>query len=367
MADTGILIVYNMENSNLLVPFLPKDDLCPICFSNNLTYLITPCSHYFCIPCLSLYLQIKITEGQVLKIQCPSQNCPTLLTQNQIESLISKDLFEKYRNFHSKFSLESNINFRWCPQKNCEGFAMYTSSNLLTCNHCSYEFCFLCAESWHFGKKCLQDDSFFLNWAKKKKVKKCPNCKMNTEKAGGCSHITCTKCSIDWCWLCGNSKDGHSELQCFAGKNIMDLHWSAIFFAIFLPILVPFAMPVMFIFTIYQENIEEDVERQNRWESFIAKNKILVIVLLVFISPPVTLLWIACSLLIIGFAISVKYAPDKYNKNLCWGLFLLVFIFTGAGVTIAVVSAALVVGICIIPIIGILLLLCKLIYLAFFK
>ena len=34
------------------------------------------------------------------------------------------------------------------------------------------------------------------------KVKECPGCKVMTEKAGGCNHITC-KCGASWCWFCG--------------------------------------------------------------------------------------------------------------------------------------------------------------------
>ena len=33
-------------------------------------------------------------------------------------------------------------------------------------------------------------------------TKACPRCSAHIEKNGGCNHITCHKCSFEWCWLC---------------------------------------------------------------------------------------------------------------------------------------------------------------------
>ena len=30
----------------------------------------------------------------------------------------------------------------------------------------------------------------------------CPGCQVATEKSGGCNHMSCVRCRLEWCWLC---------------------------------------------------------------------------------------------------------------------------------------------------------------------
>jgi len=39
-------------------------------------------------------------------------------------------------------------------------------------------------------------------------TKSCPRCDFETEKNGGCNHMTCQHCKCDWCWICGQAIEG---------------------------------------------------------------------------------------------------------------------------------------------------------------
>ena len=45
-------------------------------------------------------------------------------------------------------------------------------------------------------------DKEFEEWRSHKIVKRCPYCRMWTEKNEGCNHMTCVECKFQWCWLC---------------------------------------------------------------------------------------------------------------------------------------------------------------------
>ena len=58
-------------------------------------------------------------------------------------------------------------------------------------------------------------------------VKRCPNCKYYSEREGGCNHITCPACKVQWCWLCRDIIDYFHFLnsvtcsgQKFSEKNV---------------------------------------------------------------------------------------------------------------------------------------------------
>eukprot|EP01059_Diplonema_ambulator_P019568 TRINITY_DN3302_c0_g1_i1.p1 TRINITY_DN3302_c0_g1~~TRINITY_DN3302_c0_g1_i1.p1 ORF type:complete len:494 (+),score=128.39 TRINITY_DN3302_c0_g1_i1:1210-2691(+) len=60
-----------------------------------------------------------------------------------------------------------------------------------------------------------QDESETANWIVAN-TKPCPGCGVNIEKNDGCNHITCQSCSYDFCWVCEQewSKHGSNWYQC---------------------------------------------------------------------------------------------------------------------------------------------------------
>lgn len=106
---------------------------------------------------------------------------------------------------------------KWCPFPNCESAVeCHIAENQLqeivptvSCKE-PHTFCFGCSHTDHqpatcsivklWLKKCA-DDSETANWLAAN-TKECVKCKSTIEKNGGCNHMTCKKCKIEFCWVC---------------------------------------------------------------------------------------------------------------------------------------------------------------------
>ena len=185
-----------------------KDIECGICGE----IIISPikvklkCGHYFCKDCWLDYLKEKINNANVSKILCMQHGCPTVLETKFIKNILegNKELIEKYDKFYQrKKVLEQSDKVKLCPIPDCEGFAEKKGkSKYVKCNF-GHEFCFECGNAPHGDKECEEMiDKDFEEWRSHKVVKRCPCCRMWTEKNEGCNHMTCVECKFQWCWLC---------------------------------------------------------------------------------------------------------------------------------------------------------------------
>ena len=132
--------------------------------------------------------------------------CNTILESKFIKDILEgkNELIEKYDKFlKRKQMLEQSDKVKFCPFPDCEGYAEKKDKNkYVKCNF-GHEFCFECGNAPHGKKKCEDMiDKDFEEWRSHKIVKRCPCCKMWTEKNEGCNHMTCVECKFQWCWLC---------------------------------------------------------------------------------------------------------------------------------------------------------------------
>jgi len=61
------------------------------------------------------------------------------------------------------------------------------------------------------GKNSDEIDSLWI----KLNTKKCPKCKIDIEKNQGCMHMTCKKCTHQFCWLCFGDWNNHQDCNKF--------------------------------------------------------------------------------------------------------------------------------------------------------
>jgi len=191
---------------------------CPIC-SN----LYIPCSenkmeicgHSFCNDCWYNFLSIKIEENKLTLIKCLNYECQEKLSDEFIINLLNsnKKLIEKYKKFKLELEIINDTNKKFCPFPNCNSYAELKDikEKYVKCQN-NHKFCFLCLEKPHGNKPCKDKlDKSLIKYLKNNFVKKCPHCGIITEKSEGCNHITCSKCSYQWCWLC----DGKYNVEHF--------------------------------------------------------------------------------------------------------------------------------------------------------
>lgn len=87
---------------------------------------------------------------------------------------------------------------------------------------CARAFCGTCQRDPHPGISCVESrmrageesaDEAYGKWRKSMaaNIKACPGCGHDVIKAGGCSHMTCSRCHRAWCWWCRKDWGDHGQ------------------------------------------------------------------------------------------------------------------------------------------------------------
>ena len=207
-------------------------EICLICqevlYSNNLVKL--DCDHKYCYKCICEYL---ITD---LKATCPHLTCQSQISEKLIESLLSRQDYQKFLDFKHFDQLISNESLMWCPVPDCKGYDIKGDTTKLKCNECSFLYCSKCSHAWHENKNCdLNEASIVQLYMDIYDLNLCPRCKIvidlnNTE----CPIVKCTKCKYVFCKCCGCGG------KCLANRNGKVLRLFDIFYWSLLIPLIPF-------------------------------------------------------------------------------------------------------------------------------
>jgi hypothetical protein len=185
------------------------DNFCSVCFEEmekgEMKFNHLPCGHLCCTQCWLNYLKALISEAKVEEIKCVEHKCTTIISESFIISHIQNDtkLVEKYYKFKKRAEIINDPNKKMCPKADCDSFLQKSEqSKYVKCEN-GHEYCFNCLNPPHGNIECEKYmEEEFMDWKKDKRVKKCPRCKIFTEKNEGCNHMTCTSCKYQWCWLC---------------------------------------------------------------------------------------------------------------------------------------------------------------------
>lgn len=212
---------------------------CTICYDDQEMKRLERCGHECCLSCLGDYLKHQVDKFTTVPVvRCFTRNCKqsiSLKDMTNILSLTCPEVLSKYQDRLFLASLTRMEDFQWCTKCEYGGLTPSTASSStcrdVQCTSCSHVFCAECREEGHpemtCSEKYKQVMSTDLTVTEKQSAKlirqsskPCPQCLVNTERSAGCSHMSCSMCKFQWCWLCGNEYKGRYTFstQCPCGS-----------------------------------------------------------------------------------------------------------------------------------------------------
>ena len=197
------------ENNNLI-----SAENCPICFEDSplhsyptesICFAANPHNPTPCSSCLYKYFKTAILDYRFVACPMCENEINFSLIKNVMEKNSQLEAFNRYDSRLLEQYLKRTPDAKFCPHPDCPYAAFIPNCKNCprqSCPRCLTEFCGLCQENWHPGKKCQeakQQNELPNN------IKVCPNCTTCIEKLddGSCNLISCQICQKKFCWLCG--------------------------------------------------------------------------------------------------------------------------------------------------------------------
>ena len=165
--------VQEIEHSLMVLPTLVEYDAarkekvfktsvftCEICFQSLLgeeCVQIPSCRHVHCCECMRGHIAAKVSDGQVVRIDCLNSTCTELVPPSVIKDLVSPELFARYDRLLLQRSLDGmGDDIVYCPRPTCRCATLKEDKddNMALCSRCLFCFCVLCKRTWHGVAPC---------------------------------------------------------------------------------------------------------------------------------------------------------------------------------------------------------------------
>lgn len=198
----------------------PKLRDCGICFEkidDAETSECVMCKALFCAKCMRSYIESKVQDGLVSSqaMICPAPECSLALSEELLTAFTDESTFVKYK----AFLLNQTVGIRFCPRVGCCAVLeepLNSHHRRVKCPTCREESCMRCGRAFHNIPVCRSLEKQLRKWKKQqyKNVRSCPRCLVIIEKNGGCTHMTCTHCQHQFCWVCSAKWETHCKPWC---------------------------------------------------------------------------------------------------------------------------------------------------------
>lgn len=185
---------------------------CPICRIPHPFQDIVAlrCGCKGCREGLSEWLRQQLHTGQSDIVCAGEKRHPVLLTELQALVPIGLLAALEYREIVKALC---HVEVKTCPNPSC-GYIGWTDLPIFCLS--AYQ-CGKCGQQWtdHSVPHWFHLPSELCSELWKDLVtNSCPNCLFPIEKRGGCSHMTCIKCSYQFCWDCSQDYVSHYAGTC---------------------------------------------------------------------------------------------------------------------------------------------------------
>ncbi|XP_034040789.1 E3 ubiquitin-protein ligase parkin isoform X2 [Thalassophryne amazonica] len=229
-SDDDHSVALNLIRTNIRgVPCIACTDIMDV-------ILVFQCAerHVICLDCFRQYCQTRLNERQFVhhpiigySLPCAAGCGDSLIQELHHFRILGEDQYGRYQLYGAEQCLLT-IGGVVCPSPGCgAGLLPPNDSRQVECDRrlgCGFVFCRLCRERYHEGA-CHTLTSPLTNvgsqgfvvgeeasvrgrWDQasllliQEVTKRCPQCSVPVERNGGCMHMVCSLCRVEWCWLC---------------------------------------------------------------------------------------------------------------------------------------------------------------------
>lgn len=189
---------------------------------------VLACNCSVCRNCVLQWCLVKSNDifcNGKTRILCPNENCGlSFELQTVIPTLTAKQQEQLNFNLLKNYCRESD-DIVQCRNGICNYYGFVGTETCLEPLEC-----LRCGHRWrnknnltliqtllyliqHFQTEYtnLQSEVYAYLW-----TASCPSCGIYIRKVGGCDHMTCKKCSYEFCWICKHEYKTHSLSYCAA-------------------------------------------------------------------------------------------------------------------------------------------------------
>ena len=193
---------------------------CPVCLCpvRGVGFRLSLCGHIYCKACFKQQIEASIA-AKTFPIVCVEEGCSRMVLYQDVEQACANfniAMVTVLKASLQAFLADNMPHMRACITPDCDMVYHVCKSKVegrsraLTCPLCQTTLCTHCHTKFHEGLSCSvvaaldTVEEKVRTWMEEDKSmrKLCPNCLMGIEKVDGCSHVTCTSCKAEICWLC---------------------------------------------------------------------------------------------------------------------------------------------------------------------